>query len=227
MDKALEHVGIYDFWGIFWAGIINLATWIIVFAITTSSFEWIISTISNNIWLFLFMYIVLGYFVGSLLHEIGRFFRDKMRLFGKNAIYFYLSSDNINEYIKKEFIDVIKKDLPNIDMDFNSLGTTECQFLYDYCNTYLKRYNLNLRSDKTQSIYGFSRGLFSGYALFSIIYPIILLVFHKPFNFQAVIILVISIISALLFHNRTRIYDNNRVKNIITMYYIDKKTRAN
>lgn len=227
MEKAFEHIGIYDFWGIFWAGIINLTTWVIAFVMTTtSSFDIIISAIDTHIWLFIIAYIVLGYFLGSLLHELGRLCKDKTKILGQDAIRYYLNSNDINRYAKQEIIKIIKRDIKNTDIDFDNLGTKECKFVYDYCNIYLKRYNLNSRSDKTQSIYGFSRGVFVGHALFSLIYFIILIV-YQLFTIQTIILLIITITSTLLFWNRTRIYNVNRVKNILMMYYIDRKACLN
>lgn len=221
MEKAFEHIGIYDFWGIFWAGIINLTTWVIAFAITTPSFCKIIYIIKDYFWFSLIVYIVLGYFLGSLLHELGRLCKDKTKILGEDAITHYLNGNKINTCFKKELIEILKED---IHFDNSSISIAECEFIYDYCSTYLKRYNLNARSDKTQSIYGFSRGVFIGHLLFSIVYSIILLV-NKIQTYQTIILLFLTVLSTFLFWNRTRIYNNNKVKNVLMMYYIERETQ--
>ena len=161
MDSTFEHIGMYNFMGIFGTGAINIVLWIMSYFITTDKnifefIEIINIKIENYIWLTIFLFIILGYYVGTVLHELGRFLQDYTKLFGVDIFESYFNDKKCTNTERKELLKFLKKDLTIKTFNFKDLSHDEIRFLYDYCNNYIKGTGKTIRNDRTQSIFGFS-----------------------------------------------------------------------
>lgn len=93
MDSALKKFGIYDFLGIYFAGVVIMAHVTISFPellkCITSMFDInfiITENVSNNTLKFIFVFVIIGYFVGVVFHELGRIIFDRTSFYRGNVV---------------------------------------------------------------------------------------------------------------------------------------------
>lgn len=217
MEKVLDKLNNYDLWVVMFPGIICTMTVTIIYKwgyIGLFSFDFLNSFGSTV------AFIVISYFVGIILQEIGSVTQQKI-FFRKGVpaeIFLSNKSKVLSEKEKNLFIKLVKKDY---SIEFNASSTEECRIIFNYINTYLVLKGLSEKSDKMQAIFGLSRGLFSSFLINTIGIIIILIFFNINFKlYNMIVCLIVCMISLVLLYHRTLRYAEIRVSTLYQSYYI-------
>lgn len=217
MDKAFEKFGIYDFLGIWIPGALTVTYYLFTLRIYTNKifgcFDIDLSGIPIN-FLLVILYTAVAYFLGVILHEVGKILADFIPCF---------RTDDINTRIYKKVIHKrpnglfrkIKYEYQQVLMQNNTLPDNKNKgevIEFDKAISSLK-YDKNIstkRIDTYHSVYALSRSLclcFLGHA-------IILVFVHWN-----LFLLITDAIMALLFFERSYRYFHSWVKNVYLQYY--------
>lgn len=193
MDKVFDNISTFDFFGIFAAGMIILTS--SFFPFMNNIFVFCLSNDKNvPEMLIIFIYIIMAYICGLVLHSISAFLYDiKVTRFGlhnafkecdefpqkKNMLSYKIF--NYFRYMRGRYV----KFNPNVPKEdfFNEF--------YRHYN-YLKQMNLSKRPDKYMAVYGMARSLSLGYFLLTIFF-MVYCILMKEITFFIIIYFVLSV----------------------------------
>lgn len=220
MADLFKKFKIYDVLGIWLTGIISLAYYLLE---TIVMFNYDIlgllkSFNSDFSVLFIFIYLIIAYLLGTIEHEIGKWIADKLKKYNvrkitdvnKEYLIHYKSVRNFKERIKA--------------LDNNAFyKRNKDEITFDEANSYFKHLGKTDLIDRYHSFYGFSRGLFVGFAFFtafSLVLMVLNLVDKINLNIIAIsIIIALSLFLSVLFEVRTYRTYLEWVKNVFIQYY--------
>ena len=229
MDKAFEHIGIYDFWYVFGAGIVVLTSEIL-FLFMPFRYEMmgILCNLKEIDLTVVIIYITVCYTIGLLIHYISSMIA-RLPFIGLNIK--VAANSAIADKIKRKrfkFLYNLRKRYVSPFFTHNDTKK-ECEVQkFDKRHNYLKANNLTTRADKYHAIYGMSRSMALGY---SILVPInlLLIIFNGKCNIVFFLVgCVLFAILAWLMFLRTKEYYYRWIGWVFTEYeYAIKKERSN
>lgn len=238
MDSALKKLGIYDFLGIYFAGALIVAHLISSFPCLikciTDQFDIIFVTtknISNNTLKFIFLFVVFGYFIGIVLHEIGRILFDLSAFYCGDTIKQKIENHSctcqqrycFSEGIFEKDYTVSVQALKNYVKHRCKCGRGFKLIHFEEALSYIKYKDKrgSRRIDKYHAIYGFSRSMF---LYFTVHLFLELCASFEPAKLSWLeynnVFLVSDLILAVVFLARTKRYYISFVKNVYLQYYI-------
>lgn len=231
MDNWLDKLGIYDFWGTFFPGVVGIS--ILYFVRVYFS--------SENIYAYdfkydLVMYIVFSYLLGIILHEIGHFIQNRI-IYGKVLSVLWKKpkmagepfdiflDDNCNILSlpeKKLYLGCFKEWQKTNEID-SSQNTEATHLFFNYCDYYVSQKGLDIKPRKMQSLYGMSRSLFVFFSLLSImIFPYSL---YCQSTKRIDYVIVLNLLIAIIFYFRMKRFNEVRLKSVMRTYIALKSVR--
>lgn len=229
MDKLLSNFGIYDIMGIWVPGAIAVTYYFFTaFQFFQSLFQKL-SILSHGLqqgYLLIFLYTIVAYTVGIVLHELGKYSYDLLKWFNsENISYFNLKSTKKPafrffkrmKYDYNKSIDIVNKN--NISLN-SLLIAKKPKLCFEEARSHLKYNNTNInlkRIDVYHSIYALSRSLSIAFLIHIIIVIISLSKYFETINWSFILI---DILCAFLFLCRAYRYYLSWVKNTFIQYFL-------
>lgn len=234
MDKAFEHVGIYDFWCVFGAGIVVMTSGILfLFIPFQNEIMRIVCNLKEIELTMLIFYIITCYILGLILQYISSIVIKikKIGLNIKSASNAALSQEGKNRIVKFSYN--LRKKYIAPHFTHNDIDNNCESQKFDNCNSYLKTNKLTSRADKYHSIYGMSRSMALGYAILSLVNFLVMIskAITKGFSVDCIYFLgvgcLFSFLTWLMFL-RTKEYYYRWIGWVFTEYeYAIKKEGSN
>lgn len=212
MDKVLDRLGLYDFWGIFIPGFISYISLIILISF------WGINLEINNVYFLL----IGSYLLGTILHEAGHVGSKKI-LYRKNPepLYTYLADDDdvFMMYEKNLYKNILRK-IMCVDGDIKN---EYARYFFNYCYEFLSAQQKSSKADMFESLYGMSRSLWCFYALMLVIgIPFCyMLLKHNHINislYRVAVAIIASAILAIVSFRRAKRFNECRVKVVLRTF---------
>lgn len=119
------------------------------------------------------------------------------------------------------YISQFVKDGLNVDFRNSPMANVDIKFLSDYCNNYLKSVKLNYKIDKSNSIYGYARGMCVG--MFTDFFLLILIGGLCYADINILFIFMMYLFLIILFYKRAKHYNMQRVRNVYMLYLTVRK----
>lgn len=226
MDKVFKNFGLYDFFGVFGAGICSLTYFILTYCFFYYNEVMNILTAIKEFNSFVLgvTIVVLAYFLGILLHEMGKYFADsRSGIFGIS----YYSDIKIIEPFNNCFLRILCP---------NKYAANQCrkhidEFVKDsapdesiknksitYVMAYLRYNSVHGTMDKNHSTYGLARGLFAGsiaHLLLSVVYMI-----RNGFKCESIVLVLISALVCRILYCRAYKAYLSFVRNMYTKFWM-------
>lgn len=230
MDKMTEKVGIYDLWTVFFPGTIEILGMMFCYHIVEIDGDcnklFINWKTPNDIssWV---VFILLSYFVGIILQEIGRKLRKLFRL--DNATEGLLSVEN--RIFTKHEIEVFTQLYMNHGYKGKTRSTKESKRIFRSINTSAQEQEIADRYVKLNVLQNMSLSLAVVMLIEAVVFFIIafyyLLVAHKPFECIKMLMLCVTLIFLfIVFLKRSERFDRYWVRNIVySVYKWEKRTK--
>lgn len=228
LDKLIEKVGIYNFFGIWFAGAAFLVyapttiMWIVHYNILSElqKFQESFSVV------FIFLFSILAYLLGTIFQEIGKWMLDSFKnnfnikklsdvaftKYDYNAIPNTFKLCHPVQYRKAEFSYQVNKLLKI---------TKESDLDFDEILAHNKAKNKTKLFDKYHSYYGLSRGLFIGF-ITHLILLCFFLIFYEVNIVRVIACLIIDVLLMIIFYIRTYRYYLIWVQNVFIQSSLDK-----
>ena len=206
MEKIFDKLGVYDFWGTFFPGLVGLLVIDLCFFDLNSYID------NFKVGYELVVFVTFSYLLGIVLHEIGHFIQENILYSEGEPCDIFLLNGNVfskdeteihlklyKTWARKNEVDVIP-------------DSFKCRMFFNYCDYFISD---NVKASKMQSIYGMSRSLMvlSG-----------LVVLFGVIRFKW-IICVNSIVSLLIFTYRTKRFNEIRLKVVMRTYFVEQKDK--
>lgn len=234
MKDIFDRIGVYDFFGICGAGALHIIYFLLTkFYIENNSIYEITKQISayDSILLFL-MFFILSYFVGTILHELGKFLMENIfKSFTISTIRKTINSDKFNT--EENFIKTLNP-LNKMRKDFKAqTETLNPDIPLHKALSYFKHKGNSILLDKYHSLYGLSRGIWIGcilnMAIIAIAYIDITInsdassITMALSNIRIRHVLFLDLILIILFYCRSYRFYLIWVKNVFTQYNLCTK----
>ena len=234
MENLLEKIGIYDFMGVWGAGAITTGYFFVTF-VRIKSID-IIGTLqqfnADFSLLIIFFFCVVSYLVGAVLHEVGRRTCELFpRTFDIHHIADLETKCNTSSKRKARFkglrrfclafffpIKYRKQRLFEQVRDFNDDQSV------DEKTSYLKHKSATKTIDKYHSIYGLTRGIWTGFCLHIICFLLWLIIENVPVSSLEIGLIAVDVLAICLFYVRTYRYYATWIKNILVQFDLYNKT---
>lgn len=160
MDKVFDNVKVYDFFGIWGAGIITLIYGIFSYAVLFQDtiIHYFQDFQADYSLLIIFCLSVIAYFLGTLLHEIGKWIYDKVTT-PDTHIVLALKGENPRLFKKQKL--QLYSDILNYREQLNSSSGVPIQ--YGMMIEALKAADRSKITDRYHALYGFMRGMMVGF----------------------------------------------------------------
>ena len=217
MDKVFEKFGVYDIIGIWIPGALTVTYFLLTMRDLLSCFFSNIGIDINGLsddYIMIILYTAVAFFIGIVLHEIGKVIADLIPCFKLSKINTRIYEKEIKMCPRILVFKRIRYEYQQSHIG-NKLVKNKKVEDFEKAISELK-YNKNIntsRVDKYHSIYALSRSL----CLCFIIHAIIMLFSWNPF------LLIADILFAHLFYLRTYRYFHSWVKNVYLQYYKEKQ----
>ena len=205
MDTILDKLGVYDFWGTFFPGLVGM----IILRICGLD---LIDYGKEKYLVYIVIVIMsLSYLLGIILHELGHFVQDHfIYKNGEPCDNFLLHNSIFYEDEKKIYLKLYTKWAKKNQID-KELDKKICRLFFNYCDYYISKNNNHIQSTKMQSIYGMSRSLFIFFGVIAVC-GLIKLQLH---------IFIVSLSLLLLFYFRTIRFNEIRLKVVMRTYLVE------
>ena len=228
MEKAFDKLGLYDFMGIFGAGIVIFSYYLVTSVVITELNVWdyIKSLQVDFSLLVIFCVCIFSYVIGLYVHEIGKRFCEVFQ----NIFEIQNRCDVKSKYkMIKGKKTILKVLADRIYIFIHPIQYRRYYLLKQTENlTYVKRideeisylkYKNHIRIiEKYHSLYGMTRGIWIGFVLHTVILIICLLVNKHIISTKIIYVLVFDILSIALFYVRIHRYYISWLKNIFIQY---------
>ena len=210
MDNIIKkHVGIFDFWSVFCAGIVVFTSFVIVYGNKMTGVD---------LWSFpIFLYIVFAYVIGLILYDLSSVLIDCefLKLSTVDVL-----TDNYKE--RKIFKKYYEKYLLNNKL----ISDSTKRIGFQECYNHLKYSGLSDRIDKLHALYGMARGISLGYSILSLLTLINLFVHLVEMDNRLNIISFIAyIILMATFYAMTKKYFYRWIEWVLIEYQYSKKEK--
>ena len=219
MDKVLDKVKVYDFFGIWGPGVVFAVYGIVSFSFVFryDLLSYLKDFQSDFSLLIIFFICVLSYLLGTVFHEIGKLVCD--RIF-KQPDELIRKSESKEELVsckrqKNDFFRGVKA-YKKYREDGDKSDTPES---FDVIVEKLKVANMTGVTDRYHALYGMMRGLFIGFAFMTIATGIAL--FFAKFSDWNIVLLAADVFLLLLFMERTYRYYLNWIRHTLSQYYLN------
>lgn len=211
MDKVLDRIGIYDFFGVIFPGIIAAS---VGFYYYPQSYDFLYNFTKTDSMRYFFFF-VYSYILGQILHEVG-FYYEKKWMFrkGEPQDVFLLNENKILSSKEKELYQ--EKFTGNIVLNVENFDCSTCRVIYNYCKEQIKMKKIANSFEKIESLYGMTRCLYTLFFINSILNLVVYGRMEPTIRFW--IHEFISIIVWLLFYYRAKRYAQQRVKVVMRTY---------
>lgn len=220
MGDLLKKFKIYDVLGIWLTGIISLAYYLLATIIMFNYDVWGLLKSFNSDFstLFIFIFLIIAYLLGTIEHEIGKWIADRSKKYNVENITDVKTKCRLH---RKSVENYYKRIEP---LNYNAFyKNNKNTITLDEANSYFKHLSKTDLIDRYHSFYGFSRGLFIGflfYTVFSFVLLLVNLVGKINLSFVTFsIVLGLTIFLTLLFAVRTYRTYLEWVKNVFIQYY--------
>lgn len=220
MDSIFQNFGIYDFLGVWGPGAITVT----YFMFTLH--DWIVNVFKvlsidqmnlSQVYIIIILYTAVAYFIGVILHEVGK-------------IIWNIPFDRLKNKVKfKEYNPICpirKIEEKTVDAITTTIDLDEFyETSFDKAISYLK-YNNNIstkRIDLYHSVYAFSRSMLFSFAIhffITLFSPLLL----DPNWLSLIFTLVIDAAIGLMFYVRAYRYFMSWTKNVYIQYFFEKPT---
>ncbi len=217
MDKAFDKLGLYDFMGIWGPGVIFCVYFSFTFNnITASIFERL--SINETVECIL-IYVGVAYFIGVVLHEVGKKFADTFPYFFDFRRYSRLETLKLKKKnkcfftprsLQYRYVQILTecKALPTVSFD-------EAYSLIKFTKDIDCR-----RVNVYHSVYGLSRGITVG-LFFHLILTVIDCIYLRKLNY----LVFVDSVLIYIFFCRTVRYFINWIMNVYLQYHIIKEEK--
>lgn len=211
MDSALNKVGLYDFFGVFLAGILLI---VILLSLDLPLFFSLEPTNNSAINFVLFM--LEAYFVGIILQEIGSCFDKYLFDIQRNARRTFLKDQNKVAENAKELD--ISRQFANEILEISEVEhfytESENEYVFFHMKAFLETHGKIEPIDRINSLYGMSRSLTLA-LLFCFIFYFVNI---KTPSAKTYAILSALFAVILLFSRRTIRFSQYKVRKVIRLY---------
>lgn len=226
MDRLADNVSIYDLFGIWCPGAVSITYYISVYTVINWNEGSLnkLSSLPYIIWIL--MYTALAFFLGIVLHEIGKvivgFFGDMFSVKKEDDV----SPSPISKMeIKTVLSSVLNSLFPfkKIRTEFKEQVNAQEEITLDYVISYFKFTNNSKLIDRYHSFYGLNRGIFSGLVL-HLIFILIRMIMKQQADY---IVVILDVVLSYLFFCRTYCCYIRWVKNTFQLYNHIKRSEEN
>ena len=229
MDSTFQKIGIYQIIGVLFTGMITLLIFVYL-NIPVSDVMNISLGIGNDndTGIRLLIFLVLSYFVGIVVQEMGEII-ERLDFKKKKYKAVFLETPIKNNIIwdnSLELDDMIKIANEILPKQKNNTHFTEKEqeYVFFHCKDYLEVTGKSRKSTSLDSLMAMSRGFFTVFTILAIYY--LYLILNNPSYKVALHMLVFSLL-AILFYNRANKYSRLRVRAIMRHYKMIKKYASN
>lgn len=221
MDKFFDRLGLYDFWGVVFPGLI----------VTSISYVLYFWGLENQLDIQLLdsfgdtlIFIIISYLLGIILHELSRRF-SKAVIYKNGKPKETFLTQNIHIFSDRERDLVMLAINKCLDKQEFKNTPEDATFIYTYCKTYLRVNGMMESLDRNTSLLGINKSLFSFFAFYSILFPICVLI--RIFNMlefhmlNALLGEAFLLISTSVFLRRARQFSEMKVTSTLRIFYTD------
>lgn len=209
MDSLLSQLGLYDFWGTLFPGLVGITILIPILPDRMTQEN------EQVFWHSLIIYIIASYLLGILLHETGHWAQEKilykkLKKNGEPCDNFLLDNSELKTDEKEVYLELYVKWAQSKHLPLTPTRST-CRLFFNYCDYYIQSKKNHAQASRMQSLYGMSRSLF---VYFFIMLPVF---FYKLYFVAAFMSFVVS----LIFLNRAYRFNLIRLKVVMRTYCIE------
>ena len=208
MSEILDRIGIYDFFGVLFPGII---AGVVGFYYYPQLLDFFYENIQTDV-LRYFFFFVYAYLFGQVLHEVG-FYIEKKWMFRKGEpqdIFLDQKGRILSDSERETYVRIFEKGYGNIKIK-NNFNNKENRLIFNYCIQRISKEKMNNSYEKMQALYGMARCLYTLFGANTFVY-LIYLVYSRFCTIHVIINLVVSLILCILFYFRAKRYANQKVK---------------
>lgn len=201
MEKAIDHLGIYDLMAVLFSGICILVLSSLIF-LPFSNLSGVIESECNESLSFVIYFLTISYFIGIIFQELGSIITKKF--YKKILTDSFRPSENERGVLtveeSNELEGIVSKEL---NFDFSSCKNKEI-IIYNYCKFHLISTNSMSASNKDQSIAGLSRSLALYFFIIAISFLTCFIFFSAQKAYCFIIFLVSTALTVLFYYRYIR-----------------------
>lgn len=198
MEKAIDHLGIYDLMAVLFSGICILVLSSLIFHPYSNLFGIIESECDESL-SFAIYFLTISYFLGIIFQELGSIITKKF--YKKILTASFRPSENERGVLTVEESNELERIVSKeVSFDLSSCKNKE-MIIYNYCKFYLISTNSMSASNKDQSIAGLSRSLTLYFFIIAVLF-FTCFIFSSEQKAYCFIIFLVSTALTVLFYYR-------------------------
>lgn len=228
MDNLFDKMGLYDFFGILIPGMIFLGAMIVINLPILDAFY-----MPDSGTVFVILFIVFSYILGSLIQEVGSLADKKWKLWRDNASKKFLSDSEFGEKEIKDIENLVyktigkQKDGPQKE----NLNEEDCKVTFFECKAMLENKGKMGKADRLDAIYCMSRDVIVcnlGIPIVMVLSSVWGNIVNKLYKANVIdttydvgltiLVLFYCVVSSLIFRVKASRYAKMRVRTILRQY---------